>query len=93
MSIDEARKCRAASAAAMGRLRTGRFSLTEVLRTTPEALRNVDLWAVLLACPGIGKDKARTVCERAHVWPHLTLAELTPRQRKVLLENLPKGVT
>jgi hypothetical protein len=48
------------------------------------------VWDVLLACPRVGRSQARTICERAQVWPHTRLSELMKRERLALIRALPK---
>lgn len=89
MSIDGARAQRAARSAALAALADGQADLSESLLQPPTPLQTVDLYAVLLACPKLGREGARQVCERANVWPHLKLISLSPTQRQALVDALP----
>lgn len=92
MTIERARRARAAQGVALAGLATGRIPLSEALRHPPKALRSVDLYVCLMRTPGMGKDRCRQVCERAHVWPHLTLEELSIDQRMALINELPMRI-
>lgn len=90
--IHEARKARDARNHELNRLEEGTLELVEALREPPVALKKTDLYLVLLACHGLGREGARTVCERSHVWPHTHLGDLTKRERADLIRELPKRV-
>lgn len=88
--IDEARAARDARNRALDRLEEGSLKLVEVLREPPDALKGAELYRVLLATHGVGKESARTICERAHVWPLVDLGMLTKRERADLIRELPE---
>lgn len=90
--IEEARKAKDARNRELARLEEGGLKLAEALREPPEALKKTDIWAVLLACRGLGKEGARRVCVDAHVWPHTHLGDLTKRERAGIIRELPKRV-
>lgn len=87
-----ARRRRAERAAALRKLELGRVSITDVLRSPPDALLTCPLWTVLLRCPQLGEAGARSMCERAQVWPLSCMHELTRWQRYVLIQLLPARV-
>lgn len=88
-SITAARKRRADRAAALAEIAEGRLHLTVVIREPPRALLGTDLYDVLMRCPGLGKETTRTVCERASVWPHTLVGELTAAQQSAVILALP----
>lgn len=90
MSIQHARRVRAAEGAALAAVRAGTLSIVDVLTRPPKALGGVDLYVLLMRCPHMGRDRTRIVCERSGVWPHLTLTEMTQQQRHAVLKNLPR---
>lgn len=89
LSIDAARSQRAARATALADLAAGRLSATEAVREPPAALRAADVYDVLRKCPGLGRESVRRVCERAGVWPHTPMAELSEAQRSAIILALP----
>lgn len=89
MSIESARQHKAARSAALAALSDGSVTLSEVLLRPPRPLQTVDLYTCLLACPKLGRQGARQVCERANVWPHISLLALSPQQRRSLIDALP----
>lgn len=94
--MDAARKARlrrSQKASALALLRNNRVTLQAVLLKPPDALATCDLWDVLLACPKLGRQGARTVCERAGAWPHTHLGQLTRRERYDIVRSLPARVT
>jgi hypothetical protein len=90
--IEEARRAKDARNRELGRLEKGKIKLAEVLREPPDALKKTDVWAVLLACQGLGPEGARRICIDANVWPHTRLWELTKRERADMIRALPKRV-
>lgn len=88
--IDEARAAKEARALALADLEEGRIKAAEVLREPPVALKKTDIWAILLACRGLGREGARRVCVDANVWPHTHLGDLTKRERADLIRVLPQ---
>jgi ribosomal protein S13 len=61
-----------------------------VLSAPPSALIGADLYAVLRACPGLGRERVRAIIERSDVWPHKRLGELNERERSALVRELEK---
>lgn len=84
---EHARECRRRKALALRTLGTQRAALRAALSVTPEALKTASIHEVLLACPGIGRIKARRILEAAQVWPYTTMAELTDEERYLLLQH------
>lgn len=84
-----AREQRRAQSQALADLSVGKLVATAVVREPPEPLRCVDLYDVLRKCPGLGREGVRRICERAAVWPHTPLSELTEAQRSAVILNLP----
>lgn len=90
--IEEARQAKAARASALEDLREGTLRPADCLRKPPEALRKTDIWEVLLACKHLGKEGVRTILERAHVWPHTRVGDLTRNERYLIIKELPERV-
>jgi hypothetical protein len=87
--IAHARLRRSQRATALAALETGQADIAQALRSVPAALSTTDLWVLLLACPGIGRTKARIVCERARVFPNTPLGQLSAQQRHAVIDCLP----
>lgn len=92
VSVEHARRVRAQRSEAMRKLRSGELSLRRVLTRTPAALAEADVYEVFFATRGLGKEGCRLAFERAGVWPHRIMDELTREQRASLLRELPKRV-
>lgn len=93
MTVEVARKRRAARAAGLKALRRGRLPVREALTDVPKALRSCPVYVVLGAAPGMGPQSIRKVLEeRAKVWPLIPLGELTEMQRQAILDHLPERV-
>jgi hypothetical protein len=71
-------------------LQEGRLSIADVIQTPTYALKRVDVYDALRRTPKLGPEGARKVCTGAGVWPHITLGNLTRRQREALVRNLPQ---
>lgn len=84
-----ARAQRRARGQALADLAAGSLVATEVVREPPDALGSVDLYDVLRKCPGLGRESVRRICERAAVWPHTPMSELTEAQRSAIVLALP----
>lgn len=67
-------------------------NLREFIMECPEALLNVPVYQVLLACPGIGAVTVKDVLGRAGVWPFIPLGELTIGEKTIILELLPTKI-
>lgn len=65
-----------------------REDLIAVLRDPPAAIEGCKVYAVLLACPGIGKTKLQDICMGANVWPFTLMRELTPHKTVALIYRL-----
>lgn len=87
-TIKEARHKRSEKAAALAALGSGAISLREALRTPPAPLLRCDLYEVMMATAGIGRERARKLCERAQVWPHTQLEQLTLPERERIVALL-----
>lgn len=92
MSIDHARRRRAAKAAALATLETRQVTLMQTLREPPTALKTVSLYQVLLATPGLGERGATRLCKENSIWPLSPLIALTPAMIDTIEANLPKRV-
>lgn len=91
-SIDEAREAKAKRDAVLYELAEGDRVLSAVLRHPPEPLAKTDLYDILLSTPGLGREGVRQVCERARVWPHTHMKDLSSIQRALIIKALPKRV-
>ena len=90
--IDDARKAKAARAHALESLEKGEVKPAEILREPPVALKKTDIWDILLACHGLGREEVRVILERASIWPHTQLGLLTKRERLDIIKELPERV-
>jgi hypothetical protein len=88
--IEVARRRRAAKAKMLAALESGQVQATDVVLRPPGPLKTTDLWVVLLACPRIGRVKARKICEDARVFPNVPLGELSKPQRQAVADLLPR---
>lgn len=88
--IDEARAAKAARDSWIRKLGEGRVKASAVLRKPPEPLKKTDIWEILLACRGLGREGVRVILERAVIWPHTGLGELTKNERYRIIKCLPK---
>ena len=79
------------------RLRQRTLSLGEIIEHPPEEIARQMTWEVLLWAPGMGRTKLRTLNARAmrdrHVNLAAPLAALTDRQRRWLVDQLPRTTT
>lgn len=81
-----ARKMRSERSKLYAQLETGALTIHELLSANPPAcIATTTVYAVLLRCPGVGKRKARTILERAEVWPMTELGQLVPWECERLL--------
>lgn len=87
--INEARAARRSKAEAVADLVSGRLGLVQALQHPPASLNGADLYEVLMAAPGLGRESVRVVCERAGVWPHVRLADIETADRQRLVAALP----
>jgi hypothetical protein len=90
--IEEARQAKAARASALEDLREGSLKPADCLRKPPDALKKTDIWEILLASKHLGKEGARTILERARVWPHTRLGDLTRTEKYAIIKELPERV-
>jgi hypothetical protein len=88
--IDAARYKRQQKARALQAVESGYWPVRVVLARIPDALGNTDIWAVLMHAPTLGSKGAREVLERAAVFPHTKLGQLTRRERGDILRALPR---
>lgn len=89
MNIEYARKIRTARAATLAQLGCGKLSLRTAIKLPPAELQEAEVYDVCIAAKGLGRTGARNVFERAGVWPHLLMDELTSAQRMQLIRELP----
>lgn len=87
--VEHARAARRSRNQALADLSSGALEASKAVREPPEALLSVDLYDVLMRCQSLGRESVRQVCERAGVWPHMRMAELTDAQRAALVLALP----
>jgi hypothetical protein len=92
VSGEHARRVRAERSEALRKLRSGELSLRKVLTRTPVALQEADAYEVFIAARGLGKEGCRLVFERAGVWPHRIMDELSREHRTALARELPSRV-
>lgn len=88
-TVEQARAQRSAQADAMRSLSDGSKSAAEALSEPPTALLSADVYDVLMRCASLGRESVRRTLERAGVWPHTRLGELSPEQRQAIVAALP----
>lgn len=88
----EARLVRRRRLEVLAQLESGAVDILDLLEQPPAELKGADLWDVLVKVPGLGRQGVRGTCERAAVWPHLTVGTLLPEEIKRLYESLPDRV-
>jgi hypothetical protein len=69
-------------------LRLGHVSIDDVLEDPPEYLYTAKVFDLLMAVPKFGLVRTNRVLERCRVSPSKTVAGLTPRQRRELVDQL-----
>lgn len=84
-----ARRTRSRRLEIFAQLESSRLSILELLDAPPPAVEGADLWDVLLRVPKLGRSGIRTLCERAQVWPHLQIRELTEAELSRIEDLLP----
>ena len=89
MTVDAARAVRSERAQVLAEIALGRRKATDVLRRPPACARELDVYDVVRAIRGFGRDRTRVIFERADVWPHTHVDELTAAQRTRLIDVLP----
>lgn len=94
MSIEHARRIRTERANTFLGLAAGIVSLRALLRSNKQmlCLREAEVYDVCISARGLGREGARQVFERAYVWPHLLMSELTGAQRRAIERQLPSRV-
>lgn len=70
------------------RLAEGTLELSSVITDPPPCARTARVYELLLALPKVGPAKANRWLSRCRIAPSKTLAGLTDRQRRELLELL-----
>lgn len=90
--LHKARRTRSQIAQTFTALDNGNVSVTELLEAPPECLKRIRIYDVLRRVPHLGRDGAETVLRRARLWPLVTLGNLTPAERKLILAHLPPRV-
>lgn len=70
------------------RLAEGTLELSSVITDPPACARTARVYELLLALPKVGPAKANRWLSRCRIAPSKTLAGLTDRQRRELLELL-----
>lgn len=94
MSIEHARELRSQRAGVLRELGAGKLKVREIIagNPSPGCIDTLDVYDILLRAKGLGRDTCRVMFERAGVWPHTRLLDLTPAQRERLLDELPARV-
>ena len=89
-ALRKARKTRRLVAAAFTSLENGQLTLWSVLEDPPDVLKHVDIWDVMRRSPKLGREGTTKCLQRAKVWPHITLGNLTEEERSAIRANLPE---
>lgn len=69
-------------------LRMGRIHICDVLADPPEYVHTAKVFDLIMAVPKYGRVKTGKVLDRCRVSPSKTVAGLTPRQRRELVDHL-----
>jgi hypothetical protein len=98
VSVEHARAAKEARARALHGLQNGTASLRSLLvvgrrHSWFPPLENTEVYDVCMATRGLGASGCRQLFERASVWPHIVMSELTPAQREALVRELPARVS
>jgi hypothetical protein len=92
-SVDHARTVRSDRAKLLAELRAGTRSPRDVFEhRAPSCALEMDAYDILLAVRGLGRERCRTIFERADVWPHTHVDELSTSQVEAILLELPARV-
>ncbi|OFW66861.1 MAG: integration host factor [Actinobacteria bacterium RBG_16_68_21] len=88
-ALEKAGAARRGRAEVRESLRTGGFSLQDVLmRSDEEIIGGMKVKAVLTALPGLGKVKSYRLMERLGIADNRRVRGLGPKQRKALIDAL-----
>jgi hypothetical protein len=87
-ALSRANNIRSRRAELKEHLRLGEVDIREVLTDPPDFVHTAKVIDLLVAVPKMGPVRANRVLERCRVSPSKTVAGLTPRQRRELLELL-----
>ena len=88
-ALEKAGAARRGRAEVRESLRTGGFSLQDVLmRSNEEIIGGMKVKAVLTALPGLGKVKSYRLMERLGIADNRRVRGLGPKQRKALIDAL-----
>ena len=77
-------------AALKAALKSGELSIVSLVAEPPQYLASARIEELLLACPGFGRVKVERLLERCKVSPRKTIAGLSERQRRELIEMLDR---
>jgi hypothetical protein len=92
MPVEEAREKRRQQLEMLAQLESGVLHVRGLLRRTPDALNNCTIYDVLIRCPRLGRKSVRLVLEKANVFSHTSMVELTSKERRALLSHLPANL-
>lgn len=88
----KARLVRKERARILAELERGTRAIHDLLDAPPDTVGGADLWDVLLHVPKLGRSGIKQTCERAQVWPHHRLQDLTEDEVERLKAALPGRV-
>lgn len=89
---NKARRVRSQIARTFAALENGRIGVRNVLEDPPACLGRIRIYDVLRRFPHLDRDGANHVCQKAKVWPLVTMDNLTEAERKRILIALPPRV-
>ncbi len=87
-ALQRANGVRTARARLKRDLKAGRASILDLLASPPEFVETAKVFDMLLAVPKYGRVKANRVLHQCRVSPTKTIAGLSDRQRRELIERL-----
>lgn len=87
-ALERANGIRSARARLKRDLKAGRTSIHDLLHEPPDYVQTAKVFDMLLAVPKYGRVKANRVLQQCRVSPAKTIAGLSERQRRELIERL-----
>ena len=89
-ALARANQVRAQRAALKAKLKRGELSIVTLIEEPPPYLASARISDLLMALPGLGPVKVGRLLERCQVSPRKTLAGLSERQRRELMEAIER---
>ena len=87
-ALHKANGIRTERARLKGALKSGDARICDVLSDPPEYVHTAKVFDLIMAVPKYGRVKTSKILDRCRVSPSKTVAGLTPRQRRELVDHL-----